>query len=471
MNILSLEFALFVSISFIIYWLINQKYRWIFLLLANYIFYSLANIKYLILLLIITIVSYLFGIIIDKKRKKKTYIIIGIIICALTLFAFKYLNFSISLINSVFRKDISLMNMILPLGISFYTFEAIGYMIDIYRGQEPERHLGYYACYLSLFPTITSGPIERSKRIISQLKESNFFSCVKGDYSLKLLTWGLFKKIVIADNIASYINPIYENVTDYKGMVLLAIIFLYTIQIYADFSGYSDIARGLAGLFGIDLVENFRQPYFSTTIKEFWSKWHISLSTWLKDYVYIPLGGNRCIKIKHYLNLLITFLISGLWHGANITYIIWGGIHGLLQILENLFNIKIEKKKYSFIWWIRCAFLFIILSITWVFFRSSTINDALYILNPMNVLSGIGNPVEYILNAINALKLDRYVIVFIFMFVLLVFIFDYNNQKEDVINLMGKQNIFIKYAIYILLIIVILAFKSTNGVSFVYEQF
>lgn len=471
MSILSLEFALFVFVSFIVYWLVNQKYRWIVLLLANYIFYSFADIKYLVILLIITIVSYSFGIVIEKRIEKKLYLSFGIIICISTLFIFKYLDFSISTINILFKTDLSLMNLILPLGISFYTLEAIGYMIDVYRGQDSEKHLGYYACYLSLFPTITSGPIERSKQIIIQLKENKSFTCVKGDYSLKLLTWGIFKKIVIADNIASYINPIYSNVTNYKGLVLLVVIFLYTIQIYADFSGYSDIARGLAGLFGINLVDNFKQPYFSTTIKEFWSKWHISLSSWLKDYVYIPLGGNRCSKLRHYLNLLITFLISGLWHGANVTYVVWGGIHGVLQIIENAFHIKSEKNRYSLKWWIRCAFLFVILSITWVFFRADTFTDALYILNPSNIFEGILNPIVYISQVFSELRIDRYIFIGLINNLILIFIFDFFVQKIDILEFIGKQKTIIKYMIYVTIILIILISKPTEGITFVYGQF
>lgn len=466
MNILSLYFALFVLVTFIIYWLIPNKYRYLVLLVANYLFYLFNDIRYIIILFTITIISYLISLKINKNK-----LIIGIVLIVSSLYIFKYLNFTIGIINSIFSADYNYINIILPLGISFYSFEAISYMVDVYNGQEAEKNFLIYATYISYFPTIIAGPIEKSKRIINQFSLDKNFNSDNGIHGLKMITWGLFEKIVVADNIASYINPIFNNVHNYSGLTLLAAVILFSIQIYADFAGYSYIAKGISELFAIDLMDNFKQPYFSTTIKEFWSKWHISLSSWLKEYIYIPLGGNRCGKVRHLFNLLITFIISGLWHGANITFLIWGLLHGLLQIIENVFQIKKVENKYSFVWWVRCIFIFVILCITWVFFRSNNINDALYILNPMNYLNGINNPFNYLTNAISDLCLDRYMIMSLVINLLIMCLFDYYSLKTDVISCISKKNKFIKYIIYILMIIIILSSKSTVGVSFVYDQF
>lgn len=334
MNFNSIQYLIFLPIVFILHWIIPQKYKWIVLLIASYYFYMSWNAKYVFLILFTTGITYFCGIALEKnkdKGRKKLILAITLIACLGVLALFKYGNFildSVAAVLSIFSIKIHPMTLrlLLPVGISFYTFQTLSYVIDVYRGDiEAERHFGYYATFISFFPQLVAGPIERSSNLLPQIKKERIFSYDSGKEGLLLMAWGFFKKIVIADTLAIYSDKIFNDVMSYTGFSLIVAIFFFTIQIYCDFSGYSDIAIGTAKLFGIKLMDNFRSPYFSSSIKEFWSRWHISLSTWLRDYVYIPLGGNRVSKLRHKLNLLITFLISGLWHGANWTFVVWGG--------------------------------------------------------------------------------------------------------------------------------------------------
>ncbi len=244
----------------------------------------------------------------------------------------------------------------------------------------------------------------------------------------------------------------------------------FTIQIYCDFSGYSDIAKGSAKLLNIDLMDNFKTPYFSTTIKEFWSKWHISLSSWFKDYIYIPLGGNRCSKARHYFNLLVTFLVSGLWHGANITFVIWGGIHGLLQIFEDILHIKRNDNKYSFIWFIRVIFIFIIMSFTWIFFRAQNLNDAIYVFK--NMFVGISRPYSYIVSGLYSFGIKPYyLLTMLALYLIPLFVVDFINVKQDCLLLINKYNKVTRYIIYFVVLLMILLLHYVGEVSFIYFQF
>ena len=284
------------------------------------------------------------------------------------------------------------------------------------------------------------------------------------------MTVGFFKKIVVADNLAYYVDMVYNDLSYYQGFALVLAAFFFTIQIYCDFSGYSDIAKGSAKLLNIDLMDNFKTPYFSTTIKEFWSRWHISLSSWFKDYVYIPLGGNRCSKLRHYFNLLATFLVSGLWHGANITFVIWGGIHGLLQILEDIFHIKKNTKTYSFSWFIKVSLIFILMSITWVFFRASNLHDALYIFRHM--FDGITNLRSYIVSGLYSFGVKApYLLTMLAIYLIPLFIIDYINVKYDALTVLNNKPIAIRYLAYFVLLLMILLLHYVGEVNFIYFQF
>lgn len=281
----SLEFLFFMVVLFFIYWKLNEKYRWILLLISSYLFYCGWGTIYLLLLVLLTFISYIAGILIQKNKDQKCerfFLVITITGMLLILCGFKY---------SFFSKQPFALKMMMPIGISFYTFKMIGYLVDIYRGEAPEYHLGKYALFVAFFPEISSGPIDRGNKLLTELSKKHIFDYDKTTYGLKLIAWGYFKKVIIADFLAGYVDRIWTSLYSYQGFVLILVSFFFTLQIYCDFSGYSDMAMGIARLLDIDIMMNFRSPYFADSFKEFWKRWHISLSTWLRDYIYIPLGG------------------------------------------------------------------------------------------------------------------------------------------------------------------------------------
>lgn len=329
----SIKFAIFLPIVFVMYWMLPHRFRWMILLISSYYFYMSWNVKYVLLIFTTTVVSYTAAIFLQnaKNQKKKRIILTAsLIICLGILLVFKYWGFVFETINnllsffSIQTHPITL-SLILPVGISFYTFQTLGYVFDVYKGRiRAEKHFGYYATFVSFFPQLVAGPIERTESLLPQIKSKHIFEESVGLLGTQYIILGLYKK-VIADTLAFHVDIVFGDLYKYEGFALLLATFLFSIQIYCDFSGYSDIAGGTAKLFGIELMENFRSPYFSGSLKEFWKRWHISLSTWFKDYVYIPLGGNRCSKIRQRFNLIVTFFVSGLWHGANWTFVMWGG--------------------------------------------------------------------------------------------------------------------------------------------------
>ncbi len=284
------------------------------------------------------------------------------------------------------------------------------------------------------------------------------------------MAWGFFKKMVVADNLAVLVDRVFNGLTYYEGFAFVLAAFFFSIEIYCDFSGYSDIAKGSAALLNIELMDNFKSPYFSTTIKEFWSRWHISLSSWFKDYVYIPLGGNRVSKIRHYLNILITFMVSGLWHGANITFVIWGAINGLLQIIEDIFHIKKETNVYSLKWFIRVSLTFIVMMFVWVFFRAQNISDAIYVLTHM--FHGINHPYNYIVSGLYSFDMTlRELFFYLALYLIPLFTVDLISVKYNLIYIINKKPAIIRYAIYYILAMVVFMFHYVGEVNFIYFQF
>lgn len=387
MNFTSLSFFLFLPIVLAGYYILPQNIRWIHLLTCSYFFYACHDLRLLFLILITTFVSYSCGLIISNAKSHKTKqisLVITLIICLGTLFLFKYLNFTFQTIVSVLnllgvKLTFNAFSILLPVGISFYTFQTLSYVIDVYRGTIPaEKHLGYYALFVVFFPQLVAGPIERPKDLLPQLKQTprathkDFFD------GLRLFLIGYTKKMIIADYFSQFINAAYETPSTVNGFSLLIATFLFAFQIYCDFSGYTDIARGCAKFLGITLSENFCQPYQATSIREFWHRWHQSLTHWFTDYIYIPLGGNKKGLLKHCRNILVTFLISGLWHGANFTYIIWGGLHGVFLIAETLYEKFAVHRKTNIT--LQRARTFLLISFAWIFFRADTVKDALLII-------------------------------------------------------------------------------------------
>ncbi|MBP5282384.1 MAG: MBOAT family protein, partial [Lachnospiraceae bacterium] len=351
----SIDFLIFFPIVVFGYFLIPKKVKYLWLLVASYYFYMCWNAKYAILIAFSTVVTYASGLLLEKetqKSKKKLVVALCFIVNLGILGFFKYFGFFLENINgilSLIHVEVlkNPFNLLLPVGISFYTFQALGYMVDVYRGEiKAERNLFKYALFVSFFPQLVAGPIERSKNLMSQIDAMetkrlwNYDKIVSG---LGLMVWGLFQKMVIADRCAVFVDAVHEYLYAAGTVETVAAAILFSIEIYCDFAGYSAIAIGAARVMGFTLMENFDTPYFATSIQDFWRRWHISLSTWFRDYVYIPLGGSRCSKAKKYRNLMITFLCSGLWHGASWNYVIWGGIHGFYQIMGEVL-LPIRKK-------------------------------------------------------------------------------------------------------------------------------
>ena len=386
----SLEFFIFCPIVVIIYHIIPREKKWFFLLVASYFFYASWKIEYLILIVGSSIVDYIasYRITYGKEKNKKLWLIFSLVINLGVLIFFKYAGFMFGIIDYILdtssQKFNYFNNIFLPVGISFYTFQSLSYTIDVYHGRiKPEKNIGIFLLYVSYFPQLVAGPIERAGNLIKQIKNPSRVNRSDVHFAFIRILIGLLKKVVIADRLSSVVNIIYENPSSFGGFELLIGTIFFTIQIYCDFSGYSDIAIGVSRLFGIRLMENFRSPYFSKSLKEFWSRWHISLSTWFKDYVYIPLGGNRVIKWRFYYNILITFGVSGLWHGASFTFIVWGVIHGMVLIVEGFFRNRYRERLPKIV---RILLTFTVVCIAWVFFRAKSLQDAFFILNKISLL-------------------------------------------------------------------------------------
>ncbi len=398
MNFNSIEFLLFYPIVAILNFVVPRKYRWIPLLIASYYFYLSWNAKLLFLILFTTAVSYASRILIEKKPKQKTlWMVISVIASLSVLFFFKYYNFVVGNIGNIFGTDLTL-QLVLPVGISFYTFQTLSYSIDVYRGDiKAEHNFFYYALFVSFFPQLVAGPIERPNNLLPQLHAEHKFNWDDLSIGSKRMLAGFFKKIVVADTAAKYVDAVYNNPGKTGGLAIIIATVLFAVQIYCDFSGYTDIAIGCARVMGYRLMQNFNRPYSAENIRDFWTRWHISLTTWFKDYLYIPLGGNRKGRSRQLMNLFIVFLVSGLWHGAEWTFILWGLIHAIYRIVGDLTYKKREKlysrmgidTSNSIVRKFRTAVTFILVCFAWIFFRANNTSELLLILKKLFTTLGI----------------------------------------------------------------------------------
>jgi len=476
----SIHFLIFFPSVLILYFAIPHKYRWILILISSYYFYMSWRVDYIVLLILSTLVDYYSAISIsktNKKYKKNFFLVISLCSNIGILVLFKYFTFinnSIGDLLDIFTIKFTPLelNVLLPLGISFYTFQTLGYTIDVYRGKkEPEKHLGIFACYVSFFPQLVAGPIERAKNLLPQFYEKHNFEYNRVTNGLKLMLWGFFKKLVIADTAALVVNQVYNNVGEYSGSPLILATIFFAFQIYCDFSGYSDIAIGAAQVLGFKLMKNFKRPYFSKSIVEFWRRWHISLSTWFRDYLYIPLGGNRVSIPRWYLNLSIVFLVAGLWHGANWTFVIWGLINGSYLILFYTTK-KIRSKIVGLTRLNKIPRIHLILQILttfclvnfgWIFFRANTVSDAFYIIT--HLFTDI-NP--YLQNYWLGMNIIGILIVTMSItFMLFVHLLEERIVIRDYIS---YKPIWIRWSIYLLVLFAILLF-GTFEQPFIYFQF
>ncbi|MCP4310803.1 MAG: MBOAT family protein [Bacteroidetes bacterium] len=475
----SLQFIFFFPIVVALYFVLKPKYRWVLLLLASYYFYMCWNYKYVVLIITSTLIDYVSGILLYKAGRKR-YRIFFLLLSLGTnlglLFFFKYFNFFSDSLNVIFSKlnifyETPTYNYLLPVGISFYTFQTLSYTIDIYRGKrEPEYHLGKFALFVSFFPQLVAGPIERSVNLLPQFSRTYKFEYERVKSGILLMVWGFFKKVVIADRLAEYVNLVYNNASDYSGIQHGLATLFFSFQIYCDFSGYSDIAIGAALIMGYNLMTNFKRPYLSQNIGEFWRRWHISLSTWFRDYVYIPLGGNRVAKWRWQVNLFITFLVSGLWHGANWTFVVWGGLHGFYLVFALWIN-KLTTAFNSFTRLDRLPELhrvlriiktFILVIFAWIFFRANSLGDALLIIQRIFIFEPgtVVNLYQYKADLVIALG----------GIALLVFI----EVLEEQIGLYARLKKLgrpVKWVLVISLLLLIILLGKWNEADFLYFQF
>ena len=381
----SFNFLILYPLIFLLYYVIPAKYkkmRDLYLLIVSYSLYISWKPIYALILLGVTASSYITAIQIEKAKRPKPVMQIGIVITLLPLLFFKYFNFindQIVGFMGQFGWQIQLpgLNWAIPIGISFYTFQSLGYIWDVYYKKTTfEKDFLTYALFISFFPSLLMGPINKASLVIPQIKNMRpYFDYSKAVEGLKMILWGMFMKVVVADRVAIYVDTVLPHYANYTGLTCLVATILYSIQIYADFAGYSLMALGVGKTLGFELTENFRRPYFAVSVTDFWHRWHKSLSTWLKDYIYIPLGGSRCSKARNYRNIFITFLVSGIWHGANWTFIVWGCLHGLFQIIEKI--IGQQKCKYGNLGKsIKIIVTFIFINFSWIYFRMPTFSDA-----------------------------------------------------------------------------------------------
>ncbi len=486
----SWQYALFLPIVTAGYFLCTHKYRWILLLCASYYFYMSWNPKLVFLILFTTATSYFAALKVEKStsiKQKRLWLWGGIIVSLACLFYFKYFNFFSHSVTALLRRfslpvDDFTVQVLLPVGISFYTFQTLSYIIDVYRGElAAQRHFGIYALYVSFFPQLVAGPIERAVTLLPQFKEKHNFSVANASYGCHQIAWGLFKKVVVADTAAIYVEKVYGNLQGCGPMAYVIGTILFAFQIYCDFSGYSDIALGSARILGFRLMENFDCPYFSTNIREFWRRWHISLSTWFKDYVYIPLGGSRCSKAKHLRNLFITFFISGLWHGASWNFVLWGALFGLLNIVDVFLlpmrNKYMENKKgivHYTLQTIHWAVCFGLVCLCWIFFRAETLSDTIFILS--RIPWALSSPIQGISVALQTIGLTGINLIALCAALTLLIVHDYFRYRwGDAIAALQKSPCLLKWGVRFIVCtaVVLAALTIPEGVAveFIYFQF
>lgn len=477
----SIDFVIFLPIVFLLYWFVfNRTIRLqnAFVVLASYIFYGWWDWKFLILIAFTSFFSWGSGLLIGKynghKKKQRTINILNIVVNILILCLFKYYNFFISSFADAFMDGDSsglLLNIVLPVGISFYTFQALSYSIDVYRGRVvPTKDVFQFFAFVSFFPQLVAGPIERASNLLPQFAQKRVFDYAGAVEGCRQVLWGMFKKVVIADSCASIVDGIFENYDSLPASVLLLGAFLFSFQIYGDFSGYSDIAIGVAKLFGIKLMRNFNVPYFSRDIAEFWRWWHISLTTWFRDYVYIPLGGSRVSKAKIIRNTFVIFLLSGFWHGANWTFIAWGAYHALLflpliltgnnrKYTDCIASGKLLPSVREF-WQMGITFFFVLVG--WIIFRADTVSDAYnYVIN----MFSFGN---FLPMGGDVVGSQAY-IALLFIFIMLVVEW-LGRSKRYVFDIDCVRNKPIRILIYYVVFIVVIMFCG-KAQPFIYFQF
>jgi D-alanyl-lipoteichoic acid acyltransferase DltB (MBOAT superfamily) len=478
----SLDFAIFFPLVFIFYWIVSKNLtaRNVLILVSSYVFYGWWDWRFLSLIIISSLIDYFVGKKIydtDSKRKKRQLLLVSLVVNLGFLLYFKYANFFIDTFVDSFalfgkELEVSTLNIILPVGISFYTFQTLSYTIDIYRGQlKPTTNPLAFFSFVAFFPQLVAGPIERASHLLPQFYKTYKFNYGQVKSGLLLMAFGLFKKMVIADRAAILVNQVYNNPSDYHGYEVVIATVLFAFQIYCDFSGYSDIAIGAARTMGFDLMKNFDSPYFSKSITEFWRRWHISLSTWFRDYVYIPLGGSRKGKYRTYFNLFAVFLISGLWHGAAMTFVIWGAIHGTIIVIEKalggLRQKMFTRKGHPLSYLIGIPITFTIVCFAWIFFRANSFMDA------KTIVKQASESVPSI-NSIYDLGLPNHEFKLLFVAILLLLLFEIIHKRFNALKVLNKIILPVRWVAYLLIVFSVLIFGiygEDTLQEFIYFQF
>jgi alginate O-acetyltransferase complex protein AlgI len=480
----SVQFFIFFSIVVTLYFFIPTKWHWLFLLLASCYFYMAFAPGYIFVLFAMIAIDYFAGILIEDSEGKarKTGLTFSILATCTLLFFFKYFNFfnsNVSDLAKLLHWNYSplLLKIVLPIGLSFHTFQSLSYVIEVYRGTvKAERHFGIYALYVMFFPQLVAGPIERPQNLIHQFYEHHHFEYERITAGLKLVIWGLFKKAVIADRLAYFVNQVYGNTHDYHGLALIVATVLFSFQIFCDFSGYSDMARGIARVLGFKLMVNFNRPYFSKSISEFWKRWHISLSSWFRDYIYTSLGGNQKGRMLWYVNLLIVFFISGLWHGANWTFIFWGAINGF-YLLFSIWTKEIRRQIVHAIGLdkipqlysgIKVGITFLLITFAWIFFRANNLSDAFYIVT--HLFQGLNDP-NMVYQVVHGFGFGSQSILLALASIVLMECVHLIQHYEDIQFIFSKKPKFLRFSIYTAMILGILIFGDFSMRQFIYFQF
>ncbi len=503
MQFTSFDFLVLFPVVVLLFYVIPRRFRQLWLLLASYYFYMGWNAKYALLILASTVITYLCALLIDRAgmqsdgsgRWRKLILAAGIVSNLAILVFFKYFYFlhdTLAALLAVCGVQLgeSRLDILLPVGISFYTFQALGYTIDVYRGTvKAERNFVRYALFVSFFPQLVAGPIERSGNLLGQLRQISDKKLSEGPWSfekatrgLLLMLWGFFMKMVIADRAAVLVNQVFGIYYMFSGVALTLAIVLFAVQIYCDFASYSVIAMGAAKVLGIDLMTNFEAPFFSRSIGEFWRRWHVSLSSWFRDYLYIPLGGGRCSKLRKYFNNMVTFVVSGLWHGASWHYVVWGAIQGVYIVIgdllrplkakcTNYFHVRVKTFGYQFFQGL-CTFFLFVLSL--VFFRADTVRDAVYYIQRMFTTFDVWSLFD---ESVYYLGLDRKEMGILWLGILLLLIVDayYVRKKALFDTLVKSQCLAVQYVIVAVLLVMVIVFgvygEGYDASQFIYFQF
>lgn len=478
MFINSFSFFLFFIPVALIFWRLKPQWQWIWLLLASYYFYFSWKPAYAFIIFLVTVVAFFAAKAMEALPSRKVPILwVSALLIFGNLFVFKYLNFFSYTLNDLFRLfaislSVPQFTFLLPLGISFYTFQVVGYLFDVFRGKsKAEQHFGRLALFVSFFPLAGAGPIERSTNLLAELQHSKKFEYERVVSGLKLFAYGLFKKMVVADNLGIVVDRVFSSLPEYKGLSLILAVFFFSWQIYADFSGYTDMARGLGRILGYDLLENFRWPYLAQSVRDFWRRWHISLSSWLKDYLYIPLGGSRQGMPRTILNTIIVFVVCGLWHGAAWTFVVWGLIHGVVIAIERLF-VQFGPSKMKFPTILATAYAYLVISLSWVFFRAANLSDAVYVLK--NSLVGAKSFIipSYIWATLSQMfKTNRLEIALTLGVVATMIVLDFLTHRWPIGKWIDRQSLLVRWSVYVGALSLILLLRNAAVVEFIYFQF